>query len=67
MGRSLPGVCGASTIFFFRQYMIGLPKELLEAGRIDGAVSMVSVQKLSSDCKTGICFYGNLNVNGILE
>ena len=28
-GVILPGLCGASTIFFFRQYMIGLPKELL--------------------------------------
>lgn len=36
-GVVLPGVCGASTIFFFRQYMMGLPKELMEAGRIDGA------------------------------
>ena len=36
-GVVLPGVCGASTIFFFRQYMTGLPKELLDAGRIDGA------------------------------
>lgn len=36
-GVMLPGLCGASTIFFFRQYMIGLPKELLDAGRIDGA------------------------------
>lgn len=36
-GVVLPGICGASTIFFFRQYMLGLPKELLEAGRIDGA------------------------------
>lgn len=36
-GVVLPGVCGASTIFFFRQYMMGVPKELLEAGRIDGA------------------------------
>lgn len=36
-GVLLPGICGASTIFFFRQYMIGLPKELLDAGRIDGA------------------------------
>ena len=36
-GVVLPGVCSASTIFFFRQYMIGLPKELLAAGRIDGA------------------------------
>lgn len=36
-GVILPGVCGASTIFFFRQYMIGLPRTLLDAGRIDGA------------------------------
>lgn len=36
-GVILPGLCHASTIFFFRQYMTGLPKELLDAGRIDGA------------------------------
>lgn len=36
-GVILPGICAASTIFFFRQYMMGLPKELLDAGRIDGA------------------------------
>lgn len=36
-GVVLPGLCGASTIFFFRQYMQGLPKALLDAGRIDGA------------------------------
>lgn len=36
-GVILPGLCGAATIFFFRQYLIGLPKDLLDAGRIDGA------------------------------
>ncbi|MCH4192257.1 MAG: carbohydrate ABC transporter permease [Butyrivibrio sp.] len=36
-GVILPGLCGASTIFFFHQYMLSLPKELLDAGRIDGA------------------------------
>ena len=36
-GVILPGLCSASTIFFFRQYMISLPKALLDAGRIDGA------------------------------
>ncbi|MBP3454244.1 MAG: carbohydrate ABC transporter permease [Clostridia bacterium] len=35
-GVMLPGLCSASTIFFFRQYLIGMPKELLEAARIDG-------------------------------
>ncbi|MFU0826168.1 MAG: ABC transmembrane type-1 domain-containing protein [Lachnoclostridium sp.] len=36
-GVILPGVCAASTIFFFRQYLTTLPKELLDSGRIDGA------------------------------
>lgn len=43
-GVVVPGLCSASTIFFFRQYMIGLPRELLDAGRIDGATEY------------GICF-----------
>lgn len=43
-GVVMPGICGASTIFFFRQYMTGLPKDLLDAGRIDGATEY------------GICF-----------
>jgi arabinosaccharide transport system permease protein len=36
-GIVLPGLCAAGTIFFFRQYMLGLPRDLLDAGRIDGA------------------------------
>jgi len=33
----LPFIAHASTIFFFRQYLAGIPKEIIEAGRIDGA------------------------------
>lgn len=33
----LPFMAHASTIFFFRQYLLGIPRSLLEAGRIDGA------------------------------
>lgn len=37
-GVILPGLAAAATIFFFRQYMVqALPRELLDAGRIDGA------------------------------
>lgn len=36
-GVLLPGLVAASSVFFFRQYLISLPKELLDAGRIDGA------------------------------
>lgn len=33
----LPFIANAMTIFFFRQYLLGMPKEIIEAGRIDGA------------------------------
>lgn len=33
----IPFLAHASTIFFFRQYLLGMPKSLIEAGRIDGA------------------------------
>lgn len=33
----LPGVASAATIFFFRQYLRGVPKEIIAAGRVDGA------------------------------
>lgn len=33
----LPGIANAATIFFFRQYLRGVPKEVISAGRVDGA------------------------------
>lgn len=33
----LPGVANAEAIFFFRQFLQGIPKDLLDAGRIDGS------------------------------
>ncbi|MDR0593088.1 MAG: carbohydrate ABC transporter permease [Bifidobacteriaceae bacterium] len=32
----LPFLASATTIFFFRQYLRGIPRDILEAGRIDG-------------------------------
>ena len=32
----VPFLAQAITIFFFRQYFLGIPRELIEAGRIDG-------------------------------
>lgn len=37
VGIVIPFLAHASTIFFFRQYLLGLPKSLIESGRIDGA------------------------------
>lgn len=36
-GIVLPGLVGAFSIFLFRQFMEGIPMELIEAQRIDGA------------------------------
>ncbi len=36
-GIILPGVAHASTIFFFRQYLTSIPKEIIAAARVDGA------------------------------
>lgn len=33
----LPAVVAPIVVFFFRQYCLGLPKELMDAGRIDGS------------------------------
>jgi arabinosaccharide transport system permease protein len=33
----LPFLAASVTIFYFRQYFLGIPKDLLEAGRMDGA------------------------------
>jgi len=33
----LPGLANAATIFFFRQYLRGIPAEIVTAGRVDGA------------------------------
>ncbi|MDR3597808.1 carbohydrate ABC transporter permease [Clostridium sp.] len=36
-GIILPSIANAGTVFFFRQYLSGIPRDLVEAGRIDGA------------------------------
>jgi arabinosaccharide transport system permease protein len=35
-GIMLPFLANVSAIFFFRQYLLGVPKDLLDAGRVDG-------------------------------
>lgn len=37
IGIYLPFLANASTIFFFRQFLRGIPRELVAAGRVDGA------------------------------
>lgn len=33
----LPGVTNAAAIFFFRQYLLGVPHAIIDSGRVDGA------------------------------
>lgn len=67
-GVIIPGLCGASTIFFFRQYMTTLPKELLDAGRIDGATEygicikiMLPITKPAFAAMAILCAMGSWN------
>lgn len=36
-GIILPSIANVTTIFFFRQYLTGIPKAIIDSGRIDGA------------------------------
>jgi arabinosaccharide transport system permease protein len=36
-GILLPFLAHASTIFFFRQFLVSIPKDIVDAGRVDGA------------------------------
>lgn len=33
----IPGIANAGTIFFFRQYLVGIPRAITDSGRVDGA------------------------------
>ena len=61
-GVILPGLCAASTIFFFRQYMQSLPHELLDAARIDGCTEYgISVTKPAFASMAILCAMGSWN------
>lgn len=65
VGVIIPGICGASTIFFFRQYLIGLPKELLDSGRIDGATEFgICVKIIFPIAKPAFAAMGILSAMG---
>ncbi len=67
-GVFLPGLCAASTIFFFRQYMGSLPKELLDAARVDGCTEygisvkiMMPITKPAFASMAILCAMGSWN------
>lgn len=65
VGVIITGICNASTIFFFRQYLSGLPKELLDAGRIDGCTEYgISVRIILPLAKPAFASMGILSAMG---
>lgn len=67
-GVFLPGLCAAGTIFFFKQYMTGLPKELLDAARVDGCTEygisvriMMPITKPAFASMAILCAMGSWN------
>lgn len=64
-GVIITGICNASTIFFFRQYLGGLPKDLLAAGRIDGATEYgIAVKIILPLAKPAFASMGILSAMG---
>ncbi len=64
-GVIITGLCNASTIFFFRQYLSGLPRELLSAARIDGANEyFISVKIILPLAKPAFASMGILSAMG---
>ena len=65
VGVIIIGLCNASTIFFFRQFLSGLPKELLDAARIDGATEYgISVKIILPLAKPAFASMGILQAMG---
>lgn len=65
VGVIITGLCNASTIFFFRQFLSGLPKELLDAARIDGATEYgISVKIILPLAKPAFASMGILQAMG---
>lgn len=67
-GVILPGLCAAGTIFFFKQYMTSLPKELLDAARVDGCTEygisvkiMMPITKPAFASQAILCAMGSWN------
>jgi arabinosaccharide transport system permease protein len=65
VGVIIIGLCSASTIFFFRQYLSGLPKDLLDAARIDGCSEYgISVRIILPLAKPAFASMGILSAMG---
>ena len=64
-GVIIIGLCSASTIFFFKQYLSGLPKDLLDAARIDGCSEYgISVRIILPLAKPAFASMGILSAMG---
>ena len=67
-GVIIIGLCNASTIFFFRQYLSGLPRELLDAARIDGATEYgIATKIILPLTKPAFASMGILQAMGSME
>ncbi len=67
-GVIVPTMVAPIAIFFFRQYALGLPKELLDAARIDGCSEFRSFfQHYGSVDEARVWSDGYFTGNGLLE
>ena len=67
LGVIVPGLLTAQVVFFMRQYVLGIPDELIESARVDGARAPGVLENRPAVVLAGICVDGRPRVCGELE
>lgn len=63
----LPGVVYVWSIFFYRQFYLGMPTSLEDAARIDGCGRFKIREYFPAHVCHSLCHYGNQCLSGLLE
>ena len=68
IGIILPYLANPIAIFFFRQYLQSIPKEIVDAGRIDGCSEYgIFLRLIRTVDETGLCCHGHFCWDDLLE
>ena len=67
LGVFLPMIVSPFAIFFFKQYIEGLPHDLIDAGRVDGLSEYAISQDHCPDYASRLFCYGDFHVDAELE
>ena len=66
-GIILPYLANPIAIFFFSQYLKGIPKDIVDSGRIDGCLVWNFHKVISANYEAGACSHGDFCRNDLVE